>query len=431
MKRLFRSTSARSSSDDGSIASMPPSYQAIEASSDIANLQTNASSSDSRLVAQHSPRSAATPSKPIPVVLAYTPEETTRTSADSDPGLRMGYCYYRIYTLDGAVPSKTAFNPRNPYLGRIPIRSVPPPQKVGSLQRCLVTAERFPGFGPESQQVLLNADGFIKAAGMRGDEPILLNAEVPGSAPYGTTPETAFALLLIGVEFPKPAIAGRRPRIPTRIPTEAHPIYFPTEAHPIYLYYRLFTRIGEDTSKVRFSPNDQALGRIERILVAPPHTARSIKHQIATLEGKRIYAYADLYASISAPQPTENTAYLSLMQDDSPGLREDNPIVLVQPERRPKLQNRPVEVVLAYRVDEWDCHQHLAVGLRGLSDGVLIGKAVFCKVHENWDSNCACGQGVSGTLIRSVTRVFWCDFVFNRISYKTYVPARYIKFLDE
>ncbi|KAF7338836.1 hypothetical protein MSAN_02206500 [Mycena sanguinolenta] len=398
MRRLFRSMSTRSASDNGSIASMPPPYQAVEAS-DPPNLQTSPSAFDprpiarrsssstgepprnvSRLVSRRSSRSTVTPSARTSVFLASTPEETSET-ADSDAGL-MGYCYYRIYTPDGAVPSKTTFNPRNPYLGRIAVRSVPPPQRVGSLKRRLVTVEQLPA---QSQQVLLNGDGFTTAAGMGEEEPILLNAQVPGSAPYGTTPETAFALLLSGADVEKAANARM---ISARIPS--------TQAHPVYLYYRLFTPIGEDTSKVQFNPKDPALGRIERKLLAPPHNADSIKHQIARLEGKRIYAYAELYTNISAPRPIESTAYLSLMQDNGPGMKEDNPMVLVQPERRPKLYNRPIEVILAYTAVGQDGERQLAVGQKGCQRRCSSEKRVLLRESQGMELYTAC-QDVFGS----------------------------------
>ncbi|KAF7338850.1 hypothetical protein MSAN_02207900 [Mycena sanguinolenta] len=83
-------------------------------------------------------------------------------------------------------------------------------------------------------------------------------------------------------------------------------------------------------------------------------------------------------------KPIENSTYLSLMQeqDDSPGLKEDNPMVLVQPERRPRVYNRPVEAILAYTADEGF---QLAVGSRGASDGVLVQKAFFCKLDKRWN----------------------------------------------
>ncbi|KAF7338851.1 hypothetical protein MSAN_02208000 [Mycena sanguinolenta] len=416
MKRLVRSMSARSAS---SIASVPPPYQTVEPS-DTADPQTSASASDSGPAARRFSTGTTLPPRLPPIVLAYTPEETSETTADSDPG-PMGYYYYRVYTPDGAIPSKTAFDPQNPYLGRIAVRSVPPPHKAAALQRLLMTVEGLPMRYKKSEQILFNPDGFSEASGLGAEEPVLRTAQVPGTVPYGTTPGTAFALLLRGgeleifanvrrIEFEMATIA----RIDTKVPTEAN---------PKYLYYRLFTRNSKDTSEVEFNPNDPALGRIEKNLLAPPHSADSIKHQIARLEGKRIYAYAELYTSISAPQPIENNAYLYLMQDDSPGSKEDNPIILVQPERRAKLYNRPIEVVLAYTVDKWGAHGNFAVGSRGVSDGVLVPEAFLCKHHLQWDCNC----GRRGQ--QSVTQAYWCELPLNRGPLTS--NTCHIKFLDE
>ncbi|KAF7338837.1 hypothetical protein MSAN_02206600 [Mycena sanguinolenta] len=406
MRRLFRS---RSASDNVSVPSMPPPYQAVEAG-------TSSSASDSRLVTSRSASSTVATPKTPPIVLAYVPEEASEIITDSDSD-SMGYCYYRIYTPDGAVLSLNAFNPLNPYLGRIAVTSVPPPQTVASLRRRIAAAEKLPVLDHDSQQDLLNADGFTKAAGLDAKQPILLNAQIPGNAPYGTTPETAFALLLRGIEFETAAIVGR---IDARVSAEAN---------PKYLYYRLFTRMGEDTSKVQFNPKDPALGRIERNFLAPPHSVDSIKHQIARLEGKRIYAYAELYTNISARQPIENATYFLLSDDGCPGCKKDSPMVLVQPERRPKLYNRPIEVILAYTVIERDGRRHLAVGSKGVSDGVLVEEAHYCMTHWQWD--CTWWGGYSLTGSRSVTQAFWCEFSLNDDSYKTYLPACNIRFLDE
>ncbi|KAJ6487651.1 hypothetical protein C8R45DRAFT_1074245 [Mycena sanguinolenta] len=112
--------------------------------------------------------------------------------------------------------------------------------------------------------------------------------------------------------------------------------------------------------------------------------------------------------------------HLSLMQDDSPGLKKDDPMILVQPERRAKLYNRPVEVILAYTVLGWGINislmawlstrlpTDLTVGSRCVSDGVLVKKAVFCLNEGEWDC-----------LLLRVS--------FNNHHYKTC----HIKFLDE
>jgi hypothetical protein len=65
------------------------------------------------------------------------------------------------------------------------------------------------------------------------------------------------------------------------------------------VYYHLYSRVGEDTSKVAFNPNKPALSRIEKIHISPPHEPGSIVRCIARAERKPIYAYAELYQDIS------------------------------------------------------------------------------------------------------------------------------------
>lgn len=55
--------------------------------------------------------------------------------------------YYRVYAPDGAIPSKTAPDPSNPFIGRIKATSVPPPLDVASLKRTLAQAEGIPDLG--------------------------------------------------------------------------------------------------------------------------------------------------------------------------------------------------------------------------------------------------------------------------------------------
>jgi hypothetical protein len=111
------------------------------------------------------------------------------------------------------------------------------------------------------------------------------------------------------------------------------------------VYYRLFTQTDEDSSKVSFRVSEPALGRIERILVSPRHTAASVKRHIAKVEGKPIYAYSELYEDISAEQALPDYTHLYLMLYNGVGWTEDKPIVLVQPERRRGLLNRPFKVL--------------------------------------------------------------------------------------
>ena len=49
--------------------------------------------------------------------------------------------YYRIYAEDGAIPSKIPVTPSDPFLGRIKVRSVPPPRTAKALKRSIAKIE--------------------------------------------------------------------------------------------------------------------------------------------------------------------------------------------------------------------------------------------------------------------------------------------------
>ncbi|KAJ7122220.1 hypothetical protein C8R44DRAFT_852936 [Mycena epipterygia] len=164
------------------------------------------------------------------------------------------------------------------------------------------------------------------------DKVVLLG---PGTL-NGSTPETALALVFIkdltveerGLSAMSTiGIAGRGGN------------------NPECLYYHLFTPFGEDISIVSFSQNEPALGRVEKIQISPPYSPGTIKQHIAKTEGKSIYAYsAQLYQDISADAAMVYNIRSSL-PDDSVGSTADKPMVLVQPERRAGLYNRPIKVI--------------------------------------------------------------------------------------
>jgi hypothetical protein len=52
--------------------------------------------------------------------------------------------YYVVYAEDYAMPSKVAFDPDEPSLGRIRVDSVAPPHSLTSIRRCISRVERNP-----------------------------------------------------------------------------------------------------------------------------------------------------------------------------------------------------------------------------------------------------------------------------------------------
>ncbi|KAJ7464078.1 hypothetical protein FB451DRAFT_1094605 [Mycena latifolia] len=242
-------------------------------------------------------------------------KDAQQEKGSTGSGREPRYIYYRVYTPDGAIPVKSAFDPANPFVGRIAARSVPPPHTVSSLKRCFANAERL---ADQYAALYLNLadptsmDNHTKVG--------ILGAGILN----GSTPETAYALVSRGL-----ALADENTGAVNQIYSGSARV-----DEPKYLYYHLYTRVGEDTSKAPFDPNEPALGRIEKIHVCPPHGPTTIKRHIAKVEGKPLYRDAELYEDISADTVMSDGSYISLMKDDCVGSTSNRPIVLIQSDPR-------------------------------------------------------------------------------------------------
>ena len=51
--------------------------------------------------------------------------------------------FYRIYAEDGAIPSKTPIIPGDPFVGRIKVRSVPPPRTAKTVKYSIAAVENI------------------------------------------------------------------------------------------------------------------------------------------------------------------------------------------------------------------------------------------------------------------------------------------------
>ncbi|KAJ7647859.1 hypothetical protein FB45DRAFT_210140 [Roridomyces roridus] len=108
-----------------------------------------------------------------------------------------------------------------------------------------------------------------------------------------------------------------------------------------YIYYRLYNRDGEVRSSVAFDSVHTALGRIERAHVTPHATVDSLRSCIAKVERQRIWKYADLYQG-TAPRDAlwGGTSIGRQMGGDV-----NSPLMMVQPERKSGLFNRPARML--------------------------------------------------------------------------------------
>ncbi|KAF7351638.1 hypothetical protein MSAN_01596400 [Mycena sanguinolenta] len=276
----------------------------------------------------------ASDSKPPPPYDARNMSEAKTEPAVSVPR----YVYYRVYCPDGAIPANTAFDPRTPYLGRIPARSVPPPHNVVTLKRCLIKAEKLDD-ADGSRTVLYRAPDAPNNLGA-ADKVVIVGPGVEN----GATPDSALALVLLSDLTSDESAAIARMDLSRR-----H-----EEEEPKYLYYRLFTPTGEDNSKMSFNSSEPAVGRVERIFVSPP----SLHYDYQTPHCETQETIADYI-------------HLTLMENSTVGLTEEDPIVLVQPERRRGLYNRPVNVV-------GDWNQYFPRGSLAYTDAVLAYNKYKC-----------------------------------------------------
>ncbi|KAJ6457925.1 hypothetical protein C8R45DRAFT_1032314 [Mycena sanguinolenta] len=251
----------------------------------------------------------ASDSKPPPPYDARNMRATKKETAVSEPR----YVHYRVYCPDGAIPSKTAFNPRDPYVGRILARSVPPPHNAATLKRCFAKAENIAD-PLWDERFHLYRDHDASSNLLPGAEQVV----ILGPAADGVTPDSAFALVL------QTDLSADEEAAVASIDLSCR-----REDEPKYLYYRLFTQTREDSSKVSFNSNEPALGRVERILISPPRTPTCITRHIAKVERSPEYASSDFYENISAQKPTHRRICLPLMRNNSVGLTEEEPIVLV------------------------------------------------------------------------------------------------------
>ncbi|KAJ6530551.1 hypothetical protein B0H19DRAFT_476946 [Mycena capillaripes] len=133
------------------------------------------------------------------------------------------------------------------------------------------------------------------------------------------------------------------------------------------LYYRLYNRGGEENSVRSDYGNEPARGQVKRTSIASPRSVISVRRRIARIEGKLIYEIGDLFREITADRPCPPEALL----DAACGSTE-NPILIVQPESRPGLYNRPVLIVALPQ--ELDPHsyirRHRGIDTRWLSPSV-------------------------------------------------------------
>ncbi|KAJ7108124.1 hypothetical protein C8R44DRAFT_803658 [Mycena epipterygia] len=291
----------------------PPPYEPYdEASVTAGYAETGDDQPGPSSISPQSPHDVSvTPTK------AGNSEQSPSLQSPRDSTIRgSGYVYYRVYAVDGVIPVQKKHSTPDPLIGRIKIASVPPPHTVASLKCVLVDAAGLADPTGELTELFETADA--RTAMAAGARVAILTGDL------GATPQRAVALVCLTDEA-----KGGTAQVPSSDRIAAGHL-----SH--YLYYRLYTRAGEQKSVRSFDSKQRALGRLERETIAPPRSALAVKRRIARVEGKLIYAFADLFTDLSADHAQPSDAFVES------GTTEDDPIIIVQPERRAGLYNRPL-----------------------------------------------------------------------------------------
>ena len=100
------------------------------------------------------------------------------------------------------------------------------------------------------------------------------------------------------------------------------------------VYYRVYSSEGGDIkANTSFDESDISLGRINTLLIAPPHTAGSLKACIAKVEGlvtpgHALYKGMELFQDMNSDAAMSDTDVISFQDDTYPGSDEGDPVAL-------------------------------------------------------------------------------------------------------
>ena len=95
------------------------------------------------------------------------------------------------------------------------------------------------------------------------------------------------------------------------------------------VHYRLYAEDGPIESANPVYTDDPYLGRIVPKLVAPPHTALTLKHCLLSVENINNATNAKLFITTSSQAPMDDADSLSILAQPGPGSTPTEPLALV------------------------------------------------------------------------------------------------------
>ena len=80
---------------------------------------------------------------------------------------------------------------------------------------------------------------------------------------------------------------------------------------------------------MQFDSDDNTLGRIDILSVAPPHTVASLKSRIIKTEGTIVNQNMQIFKDIDGEELMNDIDHLFFHSDTYPGCEEDDPVAIV------------------------------------------------------------------------------------------------------
>jgi hypothetical protein len=233
--------------------------------------------------------------------------------------------YYRVYAKDGAIPTVNPVYSDDSYLGRILARCVAPPHTASSLRRCLSTVENIGVnhhtslFIATSSESPMDDSGRISVLvhsglGYTPNEPVALVVNSPRAAMFRTA-------------FP---VADQSRQFQTRYSKPVYYYYHESLGDQLLtVYYRLYAEDGEIPTMNPVYSDDPYLGRISATLVAPPHTAGSLRRCLSSVENIGAGVQTSLFVATSSGSPMGDSDRMSILVQSGPGYIANEPVALV------------------------------------------------------------------------------------------------------
>ena len=97
----------------------------------------------------------------------------------------------------------------------------------------------------------------------------------------------------------------------------------------LLVYYRIYAEDGAIPSRVPVTPGNPFLGRIKAKSVAPPHTAETVKHNIAKMEDIKDRTNASLFLTPNSQSPMGDADKVTILNSTGPGSTPHEPLALV------------------------------------------------------------------------------------------------------